>query len=91
MILKYSDEFNKSVKKLNDKIALKRLFVLIEKLEDAESLNEIQNVSAISNYHGRYRIRTGDFRLIVKYIRGEITILLLDYLKRDEKTYRKYN
>ena len=91
MIVKYADEFDKSLRKVKDKIAIKRLLVLIEKLEEAQSLKEISNVKAISNYPGRYRIRTGDYRLIVSYWTGEITILLIEYLKRDDNTYRNYN
>ena len=44
MIVIPSKDFDKSVRKINDKIARKRLDILIEKLEKAESLNEISNV-----------------------------------------------
>jgi len=91
MIVIPSKDFDKSVRKINDKIARKRLDILIEKLEKAESLNEISNVKALVNSPFLYRIRTGDYRLIVEYYDGEITILLIEYLKRDENTYRKYN
>ena len=91
MQIKYAEDFGKSVKKIKDNIALKRLDVLIEKLKTAQSFSEVTNVRAITNYPGRYRIRIGDYRLIVRYIDGEITILLIEYLKRNEKTYRNYN
>jgi mRNA interferase RelE/StbE len=92
MILHYAKDFDKSVKKIKDKIAIKRLLVLIEKMEKAQSLSEISNVKALSNYPLRYRIRTGDYRLIVKQIDIDaIEILLIEYLKRDDNTYRKYN
>jgi mRNA-degrading endonuclease RelE of RelBE toxin-antitoxin system len=91
MKVEYAEDFDKSLKKIKDKIALKRLHVLIEKLKRAQNLSEISNVMAITNYPGRYRIRTGDYRLIVSYWMGEIKILLIEYLKRDDNTYRKYN
>ena len=91
MHIEYADEFIKSIKKIKDKIALKRLDLLIEKLEKANNLKEISNVKAIDNRPFTYRIRTGNFRLIVEYIDGDITILLIEYAKRNEKTYRKYN
>jgi mRNA interferase RelE/StbE len=91
MIIRYSKDFDKGVDKLKDKLAKKRLNLLIEKLEEANDLREVSNVKAISNYPGRYRIRTGDYRLIVSYWTGEITILLIEYLKRDNNTYKKYN
>ena len=91
MTIEYSDVFLKSTKKLTDKIAVKRLKELIVKLENAVSLNEIPNVVTVKGNVGIYRIRTGDYRLIVEYWNGDITILLLEYLKRDDNTYRKYN
>ena len=91
MIIDYGKGFDKSVKKIKDKIAIKRLLVLVEKLEEATSLKDISNVLPIENNPFLYRIRTGDYRLLVEYRDGEITILLISYLKRDESTYRNYN
>ncbi|MCL2511859.1 MAG: hypothetical protein FWF09_07405 [Bacteroidales bacterium] len=91
MIIGYSKDFDKSVDKLKDKLAKKRLNVLVEKLETASSLKEISNVVSITNHPFMYRIRTGNYRLIVEYKDGEITILLIEYLKRDDNTYKKYN
>ena len=91
MILEYTREFDKSVKKIKDKIALKRLDRLLDELEEAQSLNEISNVLPLTNLSNLYRITRGNFRLIVKYQQGEITILLIDYRKRNEKTYKGLN
>ena len=90
MIIEYAKDFDKSLKKIKDKIAIKRLLVLIEKLEQAATLKEVSNVQQMANNVYLYRIRTDDYRLIVGYIDGVITILLIEYLKRDEKTYLKY-
>lgn len=91
MIVIPSKDFDKSVKKLSDKIARKRLDELIKKLEWASSLKEISNVIPIANHPFTYRIRTGDYRLVVEYHDGAITILLIEYLKRDDNTYKGYN
>jgi len=91
MRVNYVEDFDKSVKKIKDKVAFKRLDVLIEKLKSAKTLNEISNVEPITNNPLLYRIKTGDFRLIVRYIRGSIEILLIEYIRRNEKTYRDYN
>jgi len=90
MILEYSKDLKKSIKKLKDKIALNILHKLIEDLEKAKNLNEISNVEPITNHPFIYRIKRGDFRLIVEYIRGDIHIILLEYLRRNEKTYRNF-
>jgi len=91
MIIDPSEEFNKSVKKITDKVAKKRLNKLITKLEEANNLKEISNVEPLSNFPFTYRIRTGDYRLLVEYLDGALIILLLKYVKRNEKTYRNYN
>jgi len=51
MILDYSKDFEKSIKKLKDKIALNILSKLIEDLEKAQNLSEISNVESITNHH----------------------------------------
>jgi len=92
MIVEFAKSFDKSVKKINDKVAIRRLITLIEKLKKAKSLDEISNVTSLVHIPCLYRIRTGDYRLIVEEKeRGGIEILLLEYLKRDDNTYRKYN
>ena len=91
MHIEYADEFKKSIKKIKDRTALERLALLVEKLENANNLKEINNVKAIDNRPFTYRIRTGNFRLIVEYIDGSITILLIEYVRRNEKTYKNYN
>jgi len=91
MLIEYAKSFDKSIKKLKDKVALTQLKDLINELKAANSLREICNVVPIKNYPERYRIRTGDFRLVVRYIDGEISILLIEYIRRNEKTYRNYN
>ena len=55
MQVNFAEHFDKSVKKIKDKIAPERLDLLIEKLKKAQSLSDISNVKAISNYPGRYR------------------------------------
>ena len=85
-------EFNKTVSKITDKIAKKRLDELTVKLESAKSLSEIPNVIPLKGVIGLFRITTGDFRLLIKQVKnGEIIILLVDYRRRNEKTYKGIN
>ena len=90
MIVIPTSEFEKSLEKVKDKIAQKRLNTLLAKLEAANNLKEISNVERIDNFPFAYRIRTGNYRLLVEYIDGALTILLLKYAKRNEKTYKNY-
>ena len=89
MKINYSKHFDKSVDKIRDKIAAKRLDLLIEKIKKAQTLSEIPNVLPIENADSLYRITTGDYRLLIKQIKnGEIIILMIDYRRRNEKTYK---
>ena len=84
-------EFSRTVSKITDKIAKKRLDELTVKLEAAQSLSEISNVIPLKGALKLFRIATGDFRLLIQQIKnGEIIILLVDYRRRNEKTYRSY-
>ena len=87
----YSNDFDKKIEKLKDSLAKKRLSLLIKKLEDATTLWEIPQVVPVEGVVGLYRIRTGDYRLFVEYWDGEIVIILIDYRRRNEKTYRGFN
>jgi mRNA-degrading endonuclease RelE of RelBE toxin-antitoxin system len=85
-------EFNKTVSKITDKIVKKRLDELIIKLENVKFLSEIHNIIPIKGMHGLFRITTGDYRLLVKQVKNEeIILLLVDFRKRNEKTYKRLN
>ena len=92
MIVEYSKFLEKKVEKMTEKIAIKRLLDLVALLKQAESLNEIPNVRPIKATQGLYRIATGDYRLIIEPIKNKIIIIILiDYRRRNEKTYRGLN
>jgi len=77
MIVEYTTALEKKVRKMTDKIAIKRLLDLVILLKQAKSLKEIPNVLPIKGAPGLYRISTGDFRLIIEPIKGKIIVILL--------------
>jgi mRNA-degrading endonuclease RelE of RelBE toxin-antitoxin system len=92
MKIGYSNNFDKKIAKLNDSLAKKKLGLLIDKIEKAKKLSDIPNIMPLKGMHGLFRITTGDYRLIVKPIEnGVVVILLIDYRRRNEKTYRGLN
>jgi len=91
MILEHTKEFDKSIRKIKDKIALIRLDKLLDEIEKAQHLSEISNIIPLTNHPTLYRITRGDYRLIIKYLKRIITVILIDYRKRDEKTYKGLN
>ena len=89
MKVKYTKSFEKTVEKLTEKTAIDRLEVLVKKLKQAPSLSKISHVIPIENAPDYYRIKTGNYRLIIEQLKnGEIVILLIDYRRRNEKTYK---
>ena len=88
MIVIPSREFNKSVEKIKDNVAKERLAKLVYNLENANNLNEISNVVSLRNFQNLYRIRIGNYRLIVSHEKNTIEILLVEFLKRNENTYK---
>ena len=93
MIVEYSKSLEKKVENMTDKIAIKRLLELVFLLKQAESLKEIPNIRPIKGTQGLYRITTGDYRLIIEPIKNGIImiIFLVDFRRRNEKTYRGLN
>ena len=92
MIVEYTKALEKKVRKMTDKIAVKRLLDLVILLKKAKSLKEIPNVLPIKGAPGLFRITTGDYRLIIEPVKSKIMIILLiDYRKRNEKTYKGIN
>ena len=74
MIVFFSKDFEKSFDKLKDSTIKKRLQRVIYRLEDVNSLKDISNVKAITNYANLYRIRVGNYRLLVSHKRNTIEI-----------------
>jgi len=83
-----SKQFDKLVFKIKDKTIKTRLKNIIEKIEEANALDEISNVTPIVGYPGYYRIKFGDYRIGISL--EENTVWFLYFGKRDENTYKKF-
>ena len=51
------------MKKIRDPSLLRRVRTTIERIEAAETLNEVPNLRTISGAGGLYRVRVGDYRI----------------------------
>jgi len=83
-----SKQFDKLVYKIKDKTIKTRLKIIIEKIAEAKSLDEISNLTAIVGYTGYYRIKFGDYRIGISL--EENVVWFLYFGKRDENTYKKF-
>jgi mRNA interferase RelE/StbE len=59
----FRKSFAQDVKKLKNQSVLKRIHGVVEKVEAADSLDEIANLKNLSGAENCYRIRIGDYRL----------------------------
>ena len=63
MIFQATDQFDKALSKLKNPKLDERILALIEEIEQAIQLNDIQKVKKLKGYKNAYRIRIGDYRL----------------------------
>ena len=72
----YTKKFSKDIDSLShDTKIKKRLLQIIEKLQQADFLTEINDVRKIQGYEEYYRLRVGDYRLGIKVTKDGIEML----------------
>jgi mRNA interferase RelE/StbE len=71
MKVEFDRSFDKSIKKLKDASIKTRLVRIIESVESAKALSEIQNVKKLSGFSTYYRIRIGDYRVGFEVVNSE--------------------
>ncbi len=62
----------RDLRKVRDETIRRRLREAIERVEAAETLQEMPNLTRISGSSGLYRIRVGDYRIGVAATEGDI-------------------
>ena len=63
MNVEFRKSFEKDLKKIRDEDLLQRIQVVIEEVEDAGNLGEINNIKKLKADGDYYRIRIGDYRI----------------------------
>ena len=63
MVAVITEEFRKSLRKLNNKEVNERVLETIENVENALTLSGIRGLKKLKGYQTAYRIRIGDFRI----------------------------
>jgi mRNA interferase RelE/StbE len=67
-VISFDQSFDKSLIKLKNEQVARRIIKLIDKLEQASSLRDVSSVKKLKGYENYYRIRIGDYRVIVEMI-----------------------
>lgn len=82
MIVVATKSFSKDISKIRDKKLAHKIDEAIQKLEQANSLSEIQQLKKMAGSPNAYRIRIGDYRLGFYFIND--TIQLTVFANRKE-------
>ncbi|WP_445629800.1 type II toxin-antitoxin system RelE family toxin [Nostoc sp. DSM 114167] len=59
----FKKSFEKDVSKIRDETLLQRIQAVIEEVEKAENLGEVNNIKKLKADGDYYRIRIGDYRI----------------------------
>jgi mRNA interferase RelE/StbE len=71
MKVEFLSKFNKDLNKLNDDRVKTTVIKVIELLESANSLSEIQNLKKLKGHRSAFRIKLGDFRIGI-FVEGNV-------------------
>jgi mRNA interferase RelE/StbE len=71
MIVFITDEFQKSLRKLNTKEVSERVLDVIENIENAQTPAHIHGLKKLKGYQTAFRIRISDYRIGI-HILGDI-------------------
>jgi mRNA interferase RelE/StbE len=88
MNVEFDKSFVKYLNRINDRSILARIETIINKIEDAESIELISNNKKLTGYSNYYRIKIGDYRLGYEKI-STLTIRLIIIAHRKD-IYNKF-
>jgi mRNA-degrading endonuclease RelE of RelBE toxin-antitoxin system len=74
--------FSRDIAKIRDKALLNAIAVVIENIEQAQSIQQIKHIQKIQGSKNHYRIRIGDYRMGL--FSNGITIYIVRFLHRKE-------
>lgn len=83
MTVRFDQSFEKSLSKIKNKQVADRIIKLIDQLEKASDLNDISNVKKLKGYKSYYRVRLGDYRLVLEQQGNKIVVLLVVAHRKD--------
>ena len=82
MKAEFKDSFAKDLKSVKDKGLLKSVKDVIESVEKANSLSEIQNLKKLASGNNFYRLRVGNFRIGI--LLKNDTVIFVRFLNRKD-------
>ncbi len=68
MIVIVTEEFQKTLRKINNKAVSERVLETIENIENASTMTDIRSLKKLKGYQTAFRIRIGDYRIGVHIV-----------------------
>lgn len=87
MKIVFLSKFYKDLGKIKDKNTRERLLKIIEEIESANSLLDINNIKKLSGDKISYRIRLGDYRLGIFYEKNTVELVRFVHRKDIYKVF----
>ena len=72
MKVAFRQSFERDLRKIRDRSALRRVRQVVEQVEDANSLQDVQNVRKLGGAAGFFRIRVGEYRIGIALVADEV-------------------
>ena len=82
MLVKIDKSFQKDVKKIKERIILKRIAATIRQVQKAENISTIKSIKKLSGTSNNYRIRMGEYR--IGLIITEKAVIFIRFLHRKD-------
>ncbi|MFB9841367.1 type II toxin-antitoxin system RelE family toxin [Mucilaginibacter ginsenosidivorans] len=83
MIVKIDKSFQKDVSKINDVKIKTAIVETINLIQESEILSSINNLKKLSGYKDLYRIRSGNYRIGLRFT-SEQELIFIRFLHRKE-------
>lgn len=78
----FERSFERDLKKIKDKRLLKQVRKVIDQVEAAASLAELENLKKLQGFDTYYRIRVGDYRIGIEV--SERQVIFVCFLNRKD-------
>lgn len=72
MKVAFRQSFERDLGKIKDRSALQRVRQVVEQVEHANNLQEVQNVRKLAGAAGFFRIRVGEYRIGIALVADEV-------------------
>lgn len=87
MVIKIDKSFDKDLKKVTDKVVLKKVLEVYENVAEVKTVADIKGLKKLSGFKSYYRIRVGDYRIGLRIIDS---VAYFERILLRKEIYREY-